>query len=281
MMSKQMVVSIFFLVLAVAAQQEQPASCSAEDGTCENPEELSLLQTSLKVEARKKESRTLGTKYSYVGQHKVSSALFYFKHWAKGKVAQRLSAKTLPNENATVALVEDAGAFTATATRMAQLLQAHRTLVCAPHAAHSSDVGQWAVFDSHTDEEKVQHVLLRSPNGRFQYVAEQRGSVLAADPPACPHRFPAFLQADPGSFEYESELDPPNGAPSSLALNDPAVKDCVSLLKRVAMENCKKKFRVEVIAATLNIVDGIDVHASVMLTGPKGKKNLPRATMPL
>lgn len=118
----------------------------------------------------------------------------------------------------------------------------------------------WSLHDASVDSKGVRHVLLRTARG-LQYLAESRGHLLAADPPACP-RFPAAL------LEQEAKNSAPHGpepledaddAPESLALDDQLVQDCVSLIKKVASEECQKTYDVKVETASLSIVDGLDV----------------------
>jgi len=201
------------------------------------------------------------------------SALYYFKQWHSGKVANALSIPTIEEQSDKVVkatLVEDnsaQGAFS--------LLAAYRRQRC-PHMRSTGTSDGWMLHDSASGDDGVRHVLLKTPKG-LQYIASHNGHVLAADPPACPRRGQSLLEQQNLLANAEPHLsdDDSAGAPELLDVeSDMMVRDCRKLFHRTAEEKCSHDIKIKVLSATMEIIDGIAVEMVVRVNGTDGTKKL-------
>jgi hypothetical protein len=100
---------------------------------------------------------------------------------------------------------------------------------------------------------------------QLQYLALQHEQVIMADPPVN-----CLMHEDP---DMDVKKDSDGGDESNLALDDVMVKDCKKLFERTAMENCGKKMTLNVLSATLQIIDGFEVNVDAKVVGPGGTRH--------
>jgi hypothetical protein len=195
----------------------------------------------------------------YKSEERANSLLHYFKWWAAGEVEQRL-----PLIQASLMQV-DASKSMATAKSVAGLISQTHAEIC-PNHEKPHDVAGWQVHSRSDDESGVQHVVMRSPEGKLQYVAAHSNAVLAADPAVCAGRDLSLAQ--------EEQQWTPRDAGVDEALNiyvDPLVKDCVKLFHRTAKQRCGQDFEVKVLSAMVHVIDGFSVQTNMQLKDSSGK----------
>jgi len=193
----------------------------------------------------------------------------YFQHWHSGAVNTRKQdiiiqtpgGEVQPELATSMMAVRD----TLDEKQALKLLEIQQRRNCP--AATERYKGAWTLHDAAGDRDAVQHLLLHSPQGLLQYVALHQGRLLVADPPVCSHRA-TFLQKDPGSGSGsgETEHQEPTGAPKSIELKNPEVKDCKEKFAKAARENCGRTIRATPLAAEVEIIDGMEIIALVKVT---------------
>jgi len=194
------------------------------------------------------------------GPYPAGRALEYFMKWSHGSVEGKVDRELLRHQHVVTdpALLEQDSEKSN--VKAASLIAAAEQEQC----GKSSLPRSWALLEK-TESRGVEHMVLRSEGtaSKLQYLAVQHDRILKADPPvACMIQQPADENQtnDGGGPEL---LDP---------ATDPMVKDCKKLFVRTAADICKKRMRVKVMHATLEIIDGFKVNMEVELIGPLGKK---------
>ena len=198
----------------------------------------------------------------YYGRHQAGRVLDHFMRWSDGAVESKqrrelmreLHVVTDPN----LLLAETA---VQSAARAASLLASAEYKQCQERAPPTR---MWSLLDK-TDSNGVEHVVLRSNNEtkpKLQYIAVQHEQVIVADPPvAC------LMQQDPDLHADESD-----GGDQNLDLSDQLVRDCKKLFERTAMDLCKKELKLNILSASLQIIDGFEVNTEAEVEGQGGKK---------
>jgi len=203
-----------------------------------------------------------GTFRSY-GTQRVGRALDYFMKWAHGSVESKLRRELLHELRVVtdLALLEKES-LEQSAVRAASLFASAEQKKCGASSPRRS----WSLLEK-TEVGGVEHFVLRSRGTapqKFQYLAVQHEQVLVADPPvACMMQKPNDLHVDSGSDGGDEDLLDPK--------TDELVKDCKKLFVRTAADICKKTMHIQVLKATRQIIDGLEINMEIKVTGSGGK----------
>jgi len=198
----------------------------------------------------------------FYGSHKAGRALDHFMRWSDGAVESKMLREILRELHVVTdraLLVEQSAEQHA--ARAGFLFASMERKQC---HERSPPARLWSLLDR-KEIDGIEHVVLRSDDDqgpRLQYLVVLHEQVIVADPPvAC------LVRKDP-----DLHVEDIGGGDSNLDLNDPMTKDCKQLFERTAMENCGKKFKLNVISATLQIIDGFEVNMDAEVVGQAGKR---------